>query len=142
MAENKTKATTADARAFIKGVEHDQRREDSMVILELMEKLTQCRPVMWGESIVGFGNYTYKYASGRTGDWFITGFSPRKQSLTVYLMYGFNKVQHLLDKLGKYKTGKGCLYINKLSDVDMEVLEELIMATIEAHQRNRTRNQE
>ena len=142
MAENKTKATTADARAFITGVEHDQRREDSMVILELMEKLTQCRPVMWGESIIGFGNYTYKYASGRTGDWFITGFSPRKQSLTLYLMYGFNKVQHLLDKLGKYKTGKGCLYINKLSDVDMEVLEELIMATIEAHQRNRTRNQE
>ncbi|MCT4644008.1 MAG: DUF1801 domain-containing protein, partial [Carboxylicivirga sp.] len=119
MAKNKTKPTSGDAHAFIANVENKQRREDAKVVLELMQTVTGKEPVMWGESIIGFGNYTYKYASGRVGDWFIVGFSPRKQSLTIYLMYGFNKVQHLLDKLGKHKTGKGCLYINKLKDVDM-----------------------
>ncbi|MCT4590144.1 MAG: DUF1801 domain-containing protein [Carboxylicivirga sp.] len=133
MAKNKTKPTSGDAHAFIANVENKQRREDAKVVLELMQTVTGKEPVMWGESIIGFGNYTYKYASGRVGDWFIVGFSPRKQSLTIYLMYGFNKVQHLLDKLGKHKTGKGCLYINKLKDVDMEVFRDLITTTVHAH---------
>ncbi|TRX63974.1 DUF1801 domain-containing protein [Carboxylicivirga sp. M1479] len=136
MAENKTQPTQVDAKDFLYTIEHKQRREDSLVLLEMMEKLTACRPVMWGTSIIGYGNYRYKYGSGRTGDWFITGFSPRKQSLTIYLMYGFDKVQKLLDRLGKHKLGKGCLYINKLTDVDMQVLEELIIATVEAHKKN------
>jgi len=135
MSENKTQPTNADVHEFLNAIEHQQRREDSFVVLELMQTLTNCKLVMWGDSIVGFGEYTYKYASGRTGDWFITGFSPRKQSLSLYLMYGFDKVQHLLDKLGKHKTGKGCLYINKLSDVDMHVLGQLITATVQAHQK-------
>ncbi|WP_430816923.1 DUF1801 domain-containing protein [Carboxylicivirga sp. RSCT41] len=136
MAENKTQPTNADARAFVNAVEHRQRREDGLVILELMERLSANQAVMWGGSIIGFGNYTYKYASGRSGDWFIVGFSPRKQNLTLYLMCGFEKVQHLLDRLGKHKTGKGCLYINKLSDIDMDVLSELILKAIEIHKQN------
>ncbi|MCG8578923.1 MAG: DUF1801 domain-containing protein [Bacteroidales bacterium] len=136
MAENKTQPTKADARSFLNKVEHKQRREDSFVILDLMERLSGHQPVMWGESIIGFGTYTYKYDSGRSGDWFIVGFSPRKQSISLYLMYGFDKVQHLLDKLGKHKKGKGCLYINKLSDIDIDILAELVNATIEAHKQN------
>lgn len=95
-----------------------------------MEVLTQQKPVMWGNSIVGFGNYTYRCASGRSGDWFITGFSPRKQSLSLYLMCGFDEVQHLLNNLGKHKVGKGCLYINKLSDINIEVLKNLIVESM------------
>ena len=130
MAENKTKATDLDPIAFLNAIEHQQKRKDSFVLLDLMTELSNSEPVMWGSSIIGFGQYTYKYASGRSGDWFITGFSPRKQSLTLYLMCGFDKVQHLLNKLGKHKTGKGCLYINKLSDIDQSVLKELIKASM------------
>jgi uncharacterized protein YdhG (YjbR/CyaY superfamily) len=88
---------------------------------------------MWGNSIIGFGDYHYKYASGREGDWFLTGFSPRKQSLTLYMMSYLEKHENILKRLGKYKTGKGCLYINKLEDVDMKVLKELITTTVKAH---------
>jgi len=130
MAENKTKATDLDPIAFLNAIEHQQKRKDSFVLLDLMTELSNSEPVMWGSSIIGFGQYTYKYASGRSGDWFITGFSPRKQSLTLYLMCGFDKVQPLLNKLGKHKTGKGCLYINKLSDIDQSVLKELIKTSM------------
>ena len=130
MAENKTKATDLDPIAFLNAIEHQRKREDSFVLLNLMTELSNSEPVMWGGSIIGFGQYTYKYASGRSGDWFITGFSPRKQSLTLYLMCGFDKVQPLLNKLGKHKTGKGCLYINKLRDIDQSVLKELIKTSM------------
>lgn len=136
MAENKTQPTNVDASVFLNSVEHHQRREDSFKILEIMERLTSSRPVMWGESIIGFGNYTYRYASGRSGDWFVVGFSPRKTSLSVYLSCRLEKLQPILNRLGKHKTGKGCLYINKLDDVDLKVFEELIVATINMYNEN------
>lgn len=98
--------------------------------MELMKDVTGDEPAMWGDSIVGFGSYTYKYASGRQGDWFLTGFSPRKQSLTLYIMSGFDEYESLLSKLGRYSTGKSCLYIKKLEDVDQEVLRELVQKSV------------
>ena len=132
MAQNKTQATDLNPIAFLNSIEHRQKRADSFVVLDIMKDLTDSEPVMWGSSIIGFGKYTFKYAGGGTGDWFLIGFSPRKQSLTLYFMSGFDNVQALLNKLGKHKTGKGCLYINKLSDVDMTVLKELIQTSITA----------
>ncbi len=126
MAELKTKKHDGSVEAFLNSVEHDKRREDSFVILNMMKKMTGAKPKMWGSSIVGFGDYHYKYDSGREGDWFRTGFSPRKQSLTVYIMPGFGRYKELMQQLGKYKTGKACLYINKLEDVDQEILKALI----------------
>jgi hypothetical protein len=130
MAELKTKVNDADVEAFIASVEHPKRREDSFKVLELMKKITKEEPKMWGPSIVGFGQYHYKYASGQEGDWPIAAFSPRKQALTIYLMPGFELVEELLAKLGKFKTGKSCLYINRLEDVDLKVLAELIKLSI------------
>jgi len=130
MAENKTKPTDASVEDFLSAVEHQQRREDGFELLELMKEVTNEDPVMWGPSIVGFGSYHYKYESGREGDMPKTGFSPRKQSLTVYIMSGFEKYTALLDKLGKHKLGKSCLYINKLADVDKNILREIIRKSI------------
>lgn len=126
MGENKTKPSKAKVREFLEGVENERRREDGLKLLKMMKDITREKPVMWGNSIVGFGNYHYKYASGREGDWFKVGFSPRKQSLTLYLMPEIDEVSGLLEKLGKHKTGKGCLYINRLDDVDTEVLKSII----------------
>jgi hypothetical protein len=126
MTELKTKENDQSVEAFLNGVEHEKRREDSFTLLKLMAEVTGEQPRMWGDSIIGYGKYHYKYASGREADWFLTGFSPRKQSLTLYIMSGFDQYDSLLGKLGKYKTGKSCLYINKLEDVDMEVLRELV----------------
>ena len=123
----KTKPTNKSVDQFIKKVENPTKREDSFKILELMKEVTKEEPVMWGDSIVGFGSYHYKYASGREGDWFLVGFSPRKQNLAVYLMNGFEKHQKLLKNLGKHKTGKSCLYINKLKDINIQSLRELIL---------------
>jgi len=133
MAELKTKQTKASVEKFLNSVKDEKKREDSFKILELMKKITKEEPKMWGPSIIGFGNYHYKYASGREGDWFLTGFSPRKQNLTLYIMSYLEKHKDLLKKLGKHKTGKGCLYINKLDDVDMNVLKELITASVKKH---------
>lgn len=130
MAELKTKVNDADVEAFIASVENPKRREDSFKVLELMKKITKEEPKMWGSSIVGFGQYHYKYASGQEGDWPIAAFSPRKQALTIYLMPGFELVEDLMAKLGKCKTGKSCLYINRLEDVDVKVLAELIKLSI------------
>lgn len=124
--ENKTKPTDADVDAFLAAVEPEKRREDGMAVLEIMRKITGEPPELWGPSIVGFGRYRYRYESGREGDWFLTGFSPRKTSLTLYIMGGFPRHAELMKKLGKYKTGKSCLYINKLEDVDLKVLKALI----------------
>lgn len=121
---------------FLNRVENEKRREDSFVVLDLMKEVTGEKPVMWGTSIVGFGSYHYKYASGREGDWFVVGFSPRKQSMTLYIVDGFGNYDLLLRDLGKYKTGKSCLYINKLEDVDQKVLRELVMQSVESVSQN------
>ena len=130
MVENKTKPTKASVAAFLNSVAHDKRREDGKKMLAMMRRITGWKPRMWGPTLVGFGHYHYKYASGHEGDYFITGFSPRKAALTVYIMPGFSRYKDLMGKLGKYKTGKSCLYINKLEDVDLKVLEKLIRASI------------
>jgi hypothetical protein len=130
MAELKTQVHDGDVEAFLAAVEHDKRREDAFAMLELMKRITKEEPRMWGPTIVGFGQYHYKYESGREGDWFLTGFSPRKQALTVYIMAGFARYEELMAKLGKYKTGQSCLYINKLEDVDRKVLAELVTQSV------------
>lgn len=128
MAELKTKVTKVNVDKFLQGIKDEKKREDCYQILKIMKKATKVDPKMWGTSIIGFGDYPYKYASGREGNWFIVGFSPRVQSLTLYLMGGFD--QEILKQLGKYRTGKGCLYINKLEDVDTKVLNKLITMSV------------
>lgn len=128
MAELKTKVTKVSVVKFLQGIKDEKKREDCYQILKIMKKATKAEPRMWGTSIIGFGDHHYVYESGREGDWFIAGFSPRVQNLTLYMMGGFD--QELLKKLGKYKTGKGCLYINKLEDVDTKVLDKLITTSV------------
>lgn len=123
---NKTQVTDSDVRAFLSSVGDPKRRDDSFIILSMMEQVTGHSPKMWGTSIVGFDTYHYKYESGREGDFFKVGFSPRKQNLTVYIMTGFKRYAELMARLGKHSTGKSCLYIKRLEDVDMGVLKELI----------------
>ena len=130
MAENKTKATKASVDKFINSVEDEGTRQDCKEIIKLMKSITKEDPVMWGPSIIGFGSYHYKYESGREGDMCIAGFSPRKQNLTIYLMPGFEKQKAQLEKLGKYKTSKVCLYIKSLKDVDVKVLKEMITHSV------------
>lgn len=130
MSENKTQVTDASVDTFIDSVSDEQKRVDSRALVALMTRLTGHPPKMWGDSIVGFGSYHYKYASGREGDMPWTGFSPRKQAMTVYLWYGFEEDQALMKQLGKYKVGKACLYFKKLEDIDQSVLEKLIEKTI------------
>jgi len=131
MAENKTKATAKSVPEFLERIEDPKRKADCIAIAALMEKLTGSKPRMWGDSIVGFGDYHYKYASGREGDWFLAGFSPRKQNLSIYIMGYLEFYSEILEGLGKFKHGKGCLYIKKLEDIDMDVLETLISTSIE-----------
>jgi len=140
MSEPKTKKNSASVESFLKSVENEKRREDSFVVLDLMKEVTGEEPTMWGTSIVGFGTYHYKYASGHEGDWMNVGFSPRKKNLTLYIMDGFSSYDSLLDKLGKYSTGKSCLYINKLEDVDQVVLKELVRQSVEAMSGTSPRN--
>jgi len=131
MSDLKTTANEQSVQAFLESVENETKRANSFTILELMESVTGETPKMWGDTIVGFGSYRYKYATGREGDWFLAGFSPRKQNLTLYIMAGFEAYDALLGQLGKYKTGKSCLYINKLDDIDMEILKELVKQSVE-----------
>ncbi len=131
MAELKTRQNERSVEEFLEGVTDEQRRRDCLSVLEIMKRVTRTEPSMWGSSIVGFGKYHYKYESGREGDWFLTGFSPRKKSLTLYFMAGFDQYEELMGKLGKHKTGKSCLYINKLEDVDSSILEELIRRSVD-----------
>ena len=126
MAELKTKKNAASVTKFLNSVENEERRRDAKTVAKIMREITGEKPVMWGESIVGFGSYHYRYASGREGDWLATGLSPRKQALTLYIMAGFDGYDELMAKLGKYKTGKSCLYINKLEDVHLPTLKQLI----------------
>lgn len=129
MAELKTRPNDGNVIEFLEKVENDKRRMDSFKVLELFEEITGKKPVMWGNSIVGFGRYRYSYPSGGSAEWLTTGFSPRKQSLTLYIMPGFDKYDELMSKIGKHKTGVSCLYINKLEDIDMDVLKELVTAS-------------
>ncbi len=130
MSDLKTRPTDASVEAFIDAVDHPRRREDAHILLDLMRRVTGEKPVMWGPAIVGFGRYSYRYASGKEYDWPIVGFSPRKQNLSIYILIGFGECEDLLFRLGKHKTGKSCLYINKLADVDMDVLETLVRTTV------------
>ena len=132
MAELKTKPTQVDVLDFLGQLSDDQRRNDCLDVLELMKAATGADPRMWGASIVGFGRYQYRYESGRTGEWPVIGFSPRKNDLTVYIMPGFDRYESLLARLGKHKTGKSCLYLKRLSDVDLIVLKELIEESVKA----------
>src|SRR5687768_6201720 len=119
MAELKTKVNDASVASFLKGIKDETKRDDAFQILEMMKKVTKTEPKMWGTSMIGFGDYHYKYESGREGDYFLTGFSPRKQTLTLYILGGFDEHGELLDKLGKYTLGKGCLYIRALAKVNV-----------------------
>ena len=128
MAENKTKATAADAQAFLAAIENPQRRADGQALATIMTRISGEPPVMWGPSIVGFGRHRYKYESGREGEICSIGFSPRKAALVLYLSCDLDSSQALLDRLGKHERGRGCLYVKKLADVDAAILEEMIAA--------------
>jgi hypothetical protein len=130
MAELKTKRTNAGVADFLKSIADEERRRDCETLVRLMKKVTKAPAKMWGPSIVGFGAYHYKYASGREGDWFLAGFSPRKQDLTLYVMAGNASFPELLARLGKHKTGSSCLYVKRLSDVDLAVLEKLVAGSV------------
>ncbi len=128
LVELKTKENDTNVISFLTSLPDEQKREDSLALLKMMKALTRMEPMMWGGSIVGFGKYIFTSPkTGRSGEWFMTGFSPRKQNLTVYFMTGFSKYGELMKKLGKYKiSGGSCLYISKLADVDSKVLKELV----------------
>ena len=135
---NKTQATDADVDQFLAAIPDPGRREDCQRIRALMEAATGAPARLWGPSIVGFGVYHYRYESGREGDWMVTGFSPRKNDLTLYIMPGFARYESLMAKLGRHKTGKSCLYIRCLADVDMAVLETLVRDSVAAMAPQRT----
>lgn len=130
MSENKTQATDASVIKFLTAVTPEQKRQDAFALLEMMERLSGYKAKMWGASIVGFGEYHYKYDSGREGDFMRIGFSPRKANLSLYIIAGFKNHQGLLAQLGKHKTGKSCLYVNHLKDINLKVLEQLIVQEI------------
>ena len=130
MTQNKIQKTNENVRLFLSSVAEEQKREDSYTLLNLMGEITQAKPHLWGTSIVGFGEYHYKYKTGREGDWFLTGFAPRKQALTLYLMCDLSHDGLDFTGLGKYKLGKGCLYIKRLSDINLAVLKKIIQDSI------------
>lgn len=130
VAENKTRPGRQSVTAFVNGIDDKQKRADVKKVAAMMRKATGARATMWGSAIVGYGQYHYQYASGQEGDFMLTGYSPRKQALTVYIIPGFKPFESLMKKLGKYKTGKSCLYLKRLSDVDEAVLERLISESV------------
>lgn len=131
LVEIKTKPTSASVLDFINAIQDEQKRRDSFVLLEMMKKATGEEPKLWGSSLIGFGNKRYRSpATGREVDWFLIGFSPRKANLSLYLSVGIKEHAAALKKLGKHKTGAGCLYINKLEEVDLKVLEGMIRASV------------
>lgn len=130
MAELKTKLNDASVDDFLSTVKDEAARADSYAIVDLMRQATKAEPRMWGSSIIGFGTYHYKSTSGREGDWMLVGFSPRAKNLTLYIMAGFDQYDELLQKLGKYSTGKSCLYIKRLSDVHVPTLKKLIQESV------------
>lgn len=126
----KTKSTSQSVDRFLNSIADAQTRNDCFALVKLMKQITKAEPKMWGTSVVGFGTYHYVYESGREGDWFLTGFSPRKQNLTLYLMSGFETNKQLLQKLGKHKTGKACLYLKRLDDIHLPTLRKLIQESV------------
>jgi hypothetical protein len=136
MADVKTQKTAASVKDFLNSVPDEGKRRDSFALVKLMREVTGSPPAMWGPSIIGFGSYHFKYESGREGDWMLVGFSPRKQNLTLYIMSGFDGYAELLGKLGKYKMGKACLYVNRLGDLHLPTLKELLRRSV-AHLANR-----
>ena len=132
MAALKTAIDSDDVKRFLDSVSDDKRRADGLAVLELMREVTGLQPALWRGSIVGFGSYHYRYDSGREGDWFLTGFSPRKQALSLYIIDGFDQYQQLLAALGTYRTGKSCLYVNRLEDIDLPVLRKLVRQSVAA----------
>ena len=130
MSDLKTKPTAASVNAFINAIDDERKREDARAVAAMMAEITNAPPKMWGSSIVGFGSYHYRYASGREGDFMETGFSPRKRALTLYIMAGFSEYEDLLARLGKFSIGKSCLYIKRLADVDETVLRELVERSV------------
>ncbi len=131
MSENKTKPTDVKIADFIANIEHPTRRADAQTLDDMFRRLTGWQPRMWGPTIIGYGQYDYTYESGRTGSSLATGFSPRKANLVLYIMPGYADFGHILDRLGKHKLGRSCLYINKLADVDMDVVSEIVQAGLE-----------
>ena len=129
MSGNKTIPNSASVDGFLYKISQPQKKEDAIFLLEMMKEITGEIPVMWGPSIIGFGSYHYKYASGREGDMMLTGFSPRKQNFSLYIMAGFERYETLLEKLGKHGKGKSCLYIKRLADIDIDVLKALITSS-------------
>lgn len=130
MAELKTKPTESSVTTFLDNITDERRKKDCYALMHLMQEVTGEPPRMWGESMIGFGSYHYKYKSGHEGDSFLTGFSPRKQNISIYIMAGFSQYDNLINKLGKCKTSKACLYINKLDDIRPEVLKELVERSV------------
>jgi hypothetical protein len=130
MAELKTKQNTGSVENFLDTVEDEVKRKDCKVLLDIMKEVTKEEPKMWGDSIIGFGTYHYKSKSGQEGDWFITGFSPRKGNISIYLMHGHEGYEELFDKLGKHKMGKGCLYLKSLNDINMKILKDIIKRSV------------
>ena len=131
MAELKTKRRDASVTAFLESVDHDKRRNDAFELLGIFEQATKMQSTLWGDSIIGFGEYHYEYErSNQKGDWPLTGFSPRKRNMTVYIMPGFSDYQELLGKLGRHKTSVSCLYFNKLEDIDVRILKQIIRKSV------------
>lgn len=130
MAKNKTQPTEKSVPDFIRALDDEQKITDSNILIGIMTSVTGCKPKMWGPSIIGFGQYHYKYESGREGDFLKVGFSPRKREFSIYIMSGFSRYGYLLEKLGKYRTGKSCLYVKRLSEIDTAVLKELITESV------------
>jgi uncharacterized protein DUF1801 len=140
MAELKTKLNDASVEKFLNSIPDEQKRNDSFTIVKLMQQAAKAEPKMWGSSIVGFGSYHYKSASGREGDWMLIGFSPRKQNLTLYIGSGFDEYEALLKKLGKHSTGKGCLYIKRLDDVHLPTLKTMIQKSVNRMHKTNTKS--
>ncbi len=130
--QNKTQQTDASVEKFVESIKDEQLKTDCRTLLKLFQDVTKEPPKMWGSSMVGFGTYHYKYASGREGDWFLAGFSPRKQNLTLYVMSGFNGHDEIMKKLGSFKTGSSCIYVKRLSDIDLSALKELVRKSVAA----------
>ena len=141
MSDLKTRKNDSKVIDFINGVEDKQKRRDCHEVIQIMKEVTGKEPEMWGNSIVGFGSYHYKYESGREGDWFLTGFSPRKEILSLYIMAGFSQYESLLTDLGKHKTGKSCLYIKRLQDVNLNILREMISSSVQMIEKKYPKNE-
>jgi hypothetical protein len=138
MAEAKARPTQASVAAFLAAIPDEERRRDGRAVARLMKEVTGAKPVLWGTSIVGFGTYRCRYANGSESEWPVTGFSPRRSDLTVYIMPGFDRYAGLLAKLGRHRTGKSCLYLKRLADVDMAVLREIVARSVAAMASKRT----